>query len=132
MVFAREIIKLKTINKNILVERSKLLERIDFLNEEIEKRIDYIVDKFCEVLGKKYYSWVFCNECNHFYDNAIQIVVYMKDKRDLYLERILLKDGYYSVDEIPIRWLFKDFEKELIKGRKKYLIELKKLKKNGK
>lgn len=100
------------------------------LEDDITSRITYIITKWFEIFGAKLNTWYF--------DGAEENEVgdlsrYMNDNNiwNIYVDSENFPDNeLYIIDrfgkeycwqsEIPTRWLFSDFEKEIIEGKKLY------------
>lgn len=112
----------------------KLSRETSKLESQIEKRIDYIVRTVYKTFNNKLSTWYFYGAGEGEMGNmklaidkdSFYIIVELERDRDgRYNSKemvILLKDGseWELEGEYPARWLFEDFEEELIQGKKKF------------
>jgi len=112
--------------ETIKVFRQKQLEYAK-LKEQLELRVGYIVRKIFEVCGGQLNWWNWDDPERLTNGNVpsidgdafrIYIFFYKSPKNDT----ILLKDGteWVIFDDIPTRWLWEDFEDELVNGLAAY------------
>jgi len=102
----------------------------DRLENIITERLSYVVHKIFEVFNLKVSTWYFPDAKegevgdldSHIWDAGIhEIFVEISNNKK---NNIILIDKYDNEWEwdspLPTRWLFEDFEREIIEGKKKY------------
>lgn len=118
----------------LLADWKKLYSETSKLENQICNRIDYIVKTVFKTFGAKLSTWYFygaeegeMGDLNRalYTDYFSVITELVRDRNGNYNHIdmvILLKDGseWGFEGEYPTRWLFEDFEEELIEGKKKY------------
>lgn len=127
-------IQTKPLDKNILKEIGyinkqieNLNKQIDFLQISINARINYIARKVCEAFGEEllkvsiYYIDDDDNDICSILNQSLEWHITVKNKKAPVLQghdfAIILKDNSeWGLHEFPTRWLFEDFEDELING----------------
>jgi hypothetical protein len=103
----------------------KLSEEIILIDKTVHVRITYIADKICELYGrnKSYWSWLNLPYDYRYHRGNYSFGIKISSFDDNAVGNIILKDGsihkFYD-GFIPQRWLFEDFEEELVEGKKKY------------
>ena len=109
-----------------LAEAQKAPSKIE---EEIHDRISYIFDTIYKTFGKKYDTWYFygakkgeVGDLDDGFDNEwVNAIVVAQNNQYLI---VILKDPDYGEEEenlrhrFPERWLYQDFEAELVAGKK--------------
>lgn len=120
-------------NLNIVMKELKLL------NAAVNKRVDYIIKKIVSIFNMKLEWWGYSETDEGeaqlkdalYQDSVCCYISYKRDKgihnQEIIIdtngkELVLLSNGF------PVRWLYEDFEDELIQGKEKYkaVIEQKK------
>lgn len=126
--------KCAPLNKDVFDKRDALLKQIGPLQLAIEHRLDYVLHKAYELCGAKFNSWYIdgaaegevgaIDEC--FINDSIsrcEIILYNfngPNSDDAYC--VVLGDSMWDLmEEIPKRWMFEDFEDELVQGRAKFI-----------
>lgn len=125
----------KIITHGLVLEWQETQRKASQLEDQIQKRITYILQVWFKAFGSKLETWYF-NDAGegevgdlyrHFGDDSIHgFYVECKPRpkgNDEYESMVIFnKDGYeYGWEsEIPTRWLYEDFESEIIEGKKKY------------
>jgi hypothetical protein len=113
---------------------------------EITNRIDYIIRTIFDTFNKKLDTWYFDGAgegdvgdlLRHYDENEINIITELsRNKEGVYdsIEMVIIdKEGSeWGFDSsIPTRWLFEDFEQELIDGKKLFEEQKAERKKNKK
>lgn len=119
------------LNKQLFSEWLNAKKLSDSLEDQITSRIDYILRFLYKTFGGELDYWYFPNaeegQVGDLYKytdaNSVNQFVFEEVKAPEEIE-ILDKNGkYYSLfdgNEIPIRWLFEDFEQEVIGGAAAY------------
>lgn len=115
---------------SILEEHEAAARKANELKGKICSRIDYIWSRIFKTFGESFEWWCFADAaegevgCLRIDDIAIRDFEFDRCLPDF---EILLKDGTeWGLWQIPTRWLFEDFEQELVEG--KLALELKRLK----
>src|SRR5512135_1329026 len=122
-----KITPVKPITPELVAEAEELATRLGKMEEKITDRIHYIMLSIFKLFSKKDAYWYFYGagegEVGPFWAH------YDKDQIGVVIDNcpgetmvILLKNGdeWGFEDSIPTRWLFEDFEEELIQGKKKF------------
>lgn len=117
----------------LLVKQWEIAEQqAGALKEQIVDRIDYIIKTIFKAFDKKFDYWYFYGAGEGevgpliINSNSFSVITELAKNRngnyDFNEMVILLKDGseWELNDSIPSRWLFEDFEKELVDGKKKF------------
>ena len=114
------------VTKGFLLDAEELATKAGKMEEQIVNRLEYIMQLSFQLFGQKKAYWYFHNaeegEVGDFwrsYDKD-QITMVVCDCNNSML--IIDKTGsdWGIADSVPTRWLFEDFEQELINGKKKY------------
>ena len=118
----------KPINQEMVKEAEELAAKAGKLEEKIVNRIHYIMTSIFKLFNKKTAYWYFYGAgegevgdlWSHFDKDSISIVIDNCPGESMV---ILLKDGseWGFDDSIPTRWLYEDFEEELVEGKKKFI-----------
>jgi len=120
------------IKQNTVKEWKRIRSEAGALEEDIEQRITYIIRFWFEAFGSKLDTWYFDEAgegevgdlSRHMNDDEIDsIYVEMKShSNQIGDEYIIDKFGheYGWESSIPTRWLFENFEQEIIDGKKLY------------
>ncbi len=126
---------IKKPSKDCVEKLQQTIKKAQLLSDCIEKRISYIVKTLNEMFGEIDFGWMSefeCGACGEI--NLIELlkqdVIWINFegiKKSLAKNyNLILKDGnLWRMEDgfIPKRWLFEDFEQEIIAGRKIYLEE---------
>jgi hypothetical protein len=117
----------KPLTVEMVDEAGDLAAKAGKLEEKIVDRIHYIMLNIFKLFSKKSAYWYFYGASEgevgdlwkHFHQDSISVII---DNCPGESMEILLKDGseWGFEDSIPTRWLYEDFECELIEGKKKY------------
>jgi len=127
---------MRPINKELFNEWEKLSAQVGALEDQIIKRIDYIVQNIFKIFGVKLINWSFYGaggvdedgedvrklQC-HYNDDGIEIEFLARRGRSNNEMVFIDKFGHeYGIDsEIPTRWLYDDnFQQEIIAGIAEY------------
>lgn len=125
---------MKPLQSDILEKKKYFEAQLAPINQDIIDRLDYILKKIGEVLGgaKIKNWWIDGAEEGELGDinkiiykdriecSCIYFDVSLNDANKDY--GIIINGKEWGLDEsFPIRWLFENFEEELIEGRKKYI-----------
>lgn len=116
------------LQKDVFTYWRSLKKDVGRIEDEIVNRISYVWYTINNAFGNEVDTWYFDDagegevgnlDIDDSFVSSIQTDYKKKSTGDM---AILLKDGsefgFYS--EFPTRWLFEDFEQELIEGKKKY------------
>jgi hypothetical protein len=118
--------KKHSIKHDLVKSWQKASSEADFLEGAIVERMDYIIHTIFDTFGSRLGSWYFSDaqegQMGHLtYDEPDLFMQWWQPeiKEDMF---IIDKNGeeYMFDQSIPTRWLFEDFENELIDGKKKY------------
>lgn len=123
--------KNKPISNKILKEWENARSIADVFEQEIIDRIDYIINEILKTFDQKLDTWYFHDAGEgslgdlspNLDEKNVSFVYEIARDSDSEEMVILLKNGFeYSLHdgEFPTRWLFEDFEEELIQGKKDY------------
>lgn len=117
----------KTITPDFVQEAKELARKSGGFDEQIVKRIHYIMLSIFNAFGKRNAYWYFYgapegeqgNLWRYFDEETIGVIV---DDCPGDSMVIILNDGseWGLEDSIPTRWLYEDFEAELHDGKRKY------------
>lgn len=116
--------KINPITADLILKGKKLNKEISDLNEMIINRIHYIISFLFETFSEKKGSWWFDGaeegEVGDFWKNYYGYEIAFRT--DIFVNdiKIIDKNGnFWSCGGwIPDRWLFEDFENEIIEGKK--------------
>jgi hypothetical protein len=127
------------ITPELVAEAEELATKAGRLEEKIVDRLHYIVTSIFKLFNKKDAYWYFYGAAegevgdlwSHYDIDSISIVADNCPDDSMV---ILLKDGSeWGLDDgIPTRWLFEDFEQEVVNGKTLYEAKLKQHKANEK
>ena len=117
----------KPITPFLLEEAEDLANRAGLLEQQIVNRIHFIMTSIFSLFNKKRAYWYFYGagegEVGNLWDNIDKLQVnVIIDECPGDAMVILLKDSSeWSLDDgFPTRWLYEDFEDELVDGKAKY------------
>jgi hypothetical protein len=122
---------MKPLDLDIFDKQDELLKELATINGMIEDRIDFILKKIWEVFGYNLEGWYVDgaeeNELGDLlslihmpeYIDLGPIIYYCSDKGHIRekFNAILEGEKYSLTQGMPYRWLFEDFENELIDGK---------------
>lgn len=122
---------MKVLPKDIFERKEQILEELSPINQAIEDRIDYIIKTVWKTFGFTLVTW-YIDDANEgevgdiddlIYESSIELDGIAYDCRDRNHRKvpfdIMINDRRYDLrQELPYEWLFKDFELELIEGKK--------------
>ncbi len=124
---------MKKLDKDILVRKKKLEKEIVPIDNAIYKRLDYIFKTVFKAFDSSFSSWwvdgapegCIGDFCSLVHDDEIEVCPVefggSTKKNKTYFE-ILLNDHEWDLEsEIPIHWLWEDFETELMQGKEDYI-----------
>lgn len=118
---------MQPLDKTLLeIKRRKEIE-LNEIDDKIKERIDFIYDKACDFFGQKHRCWSFIGsrdyndswrECT-FNDALDEEWISLRGDWNISM-KIILNDKFIDLNnKLPLRWLFEDFEKELLEGIEK-------------
>lgn len=115
------------ISSGAIVEWQGLRKRADFLEGQILDRITYIIRFWMETFGGKLETWYFdgaaegdVGDLRHYMSGTTIHNICTICKPNPNAEMVIIdKDGdeYAWESEIPTRWLYEDFEQEIVNGK---------------
>lgn len=114
------------IDLNTLKNWKILKEQLKPIEESIEYRCNYVVKEIVKIFHKKFDWWDFDNSCEdergHFDPDYIQYeVVGTSIAGCINMIAILKEEGEWDLAQgFPLRFLFEDFQQEVIDGRELY------------
>lgn len=117
---------MKAISSEIVTQAKDLAAQAGKLEEIIINRIGYIIDTIFKTFKQKYDCWYFYGAgegevgdlWRHYCNNHIDIIIVGCSSEMVIIDKN--GDEWGFEDSIPTRWLFEDFEQELIDGKKKF------------
>jgi hypothetical protein len=127
--------KVEPIKPDVIKQWEKLATEAGKLEEKITDRMNYILHSLFEMYGAKLDTWYFdgagegeMGELSRYLrDDEIYGIVtelYTRDRfRDKQVDIIFIDKNDHECSyegAIPTRWLFEDFETEVLEGKKKY------------
>jgi len=124
--------KKEPITKEYFEQAEKVIAFANKFTGKIEDRLDYIIHKFFEIYDCKVNTWYFedveesevGNLWDHMDQDYITSIWIDINERSKKYNNYAFIDKFGEVDEwansIPTRWLFEDFEQEVIDGKKKF------------
>lgn len=120
----------KPLEPNLLDKREKLANKLAGIDDEIFDRIGFILNTIYDTFEKTLFNWYFYGASegsvgdfgsNH---NEDEVSGFVLDPPAVGRGwEIILDDGTeWTLNHgiFPTRWLYEDFEKELIEGKKKF------------
>ena len=124
----------KPLDESIIQNWSNFRSKAYVLEEEIIDRITHIIEVWFEAFGGSLSTWYFddaaegtVGDLQRYMDNSSISCIHTDAKRDLkpncgYEMVIIDKFGkeYSWQSEVLTRWLFEDFEQEIINGKKAF------------
>lgn len=122
----------KVITKQLVEQWKTVSQQAGVFEDQIVNRIDYIVKTIFKTFDQKLEYWYFYGAGEgevgtlRINDDYFSVITELGRNRNRDYDSqqmvILLKDGSeWGFDgSYPTRWLFEDFEKELIDGKKKF------------
>jgi hypothetical protein len=136
---------MKPITKDQIKAWEKSYQETSNLEEDIQERIGYIIGVWMKAFGGKLTTWWFDGAeegqvgtlIDHINEDSIYSIYTQCDtepkSNDDHDMVIIDKDDneYGWQSEIPLRWLFEDFEQEIIQGKILYDERLKQKKENS-
>ncbi len=124
---------MKALPKNIFAKKEEILKELSPIDAAIEDRFDYILKTVWKTFGFTLATWYVDddregevgNVCDLIYDSNINLggIVYdCSDRQHIKTPfNIVLGTIKYDLrQDLPYEWLFKDFESELIEGKKMF------------
>lgn len=121
------------LNPHLLTATREAYNKYTALEDQITGRMDYIINTVLALYGSKLHYWYFYGAgegeigpmLNHIDDESFRVIIdyYTRPQKfDITSVVIIMKDGseWGFEDGFPTRWLFENFEQELIEGKKKY------------
>lgn len=126
------------LDKEFFNKRMQLSHNLAEIDSVIIDRIDFIVKKIHSLFNSKLSTWYFPgaeegsignfdNAINYDYEINDDYISIVAEHRATQPIKLILNDGKeIEAYSVPIRWLFEDFEEELIKGKQLYLEKIKK------
>lgn len=123
--------KNEPISASLVSEWEKASNEAGKLEDKIVSRIDYIVKLIFKTFNQKLETWYFygaeegeMGDLSRAIDSdRVSFIFDLKRHTSFYDANILLKDGSeynFEEGEFPTRWLYEEFETELIDGKKQY------------
>lgn len=127
---------MKAIDKEFVERARSMAREASIMEDVIADRIDYIIREMCKTFNTKLLYWYFPdaaegevgNLWEHFSNEQISVITqFLGDKSKNGSSRTMSiidkfdNELFFDFDSfIPTRWLFEEFENELIEGKKKF------------
>ena len=114
------------ITEGLIVDWEKACKNAGHLEEQITDRLDYIIKTIFQVFDERLDTWYFDGAR----EGCMGDLTYDKPEIFMIWDHGTLKDDMIILDRdgkevmfdqsVPTRWLFEEFEAELIAGKRKY------------